>query len=137
MSVPVRVPPAAGLKVTLMAQCVPAVRLAPQVLVCAKSPLAEIEEMFRVAFPEFVSVTAWLALVVPCAWLANVKLVGERAATGAVVTPVPDSPAECGLPAALSATETVAERAPLAVDAKDTVIEQAPAAARLEPHVFV
>ena len=134
---PVRVPPAVGVNVTLIAQCAPAARLEPQLLLCAKSPLAATAEILRAAFPEFVSVIAWLALVVPCAWLANVKLVGERAADGAVTTPVPVRPAVCGLPVALSETETVAERAPLALGVKETVMEQLLPAARLEPQLFV
>lgn len=83
-------------------QCAPAARLVLQLLVSAKS-----------AFPEFVRVTGWLGLVVPGAWLAKVKLVGERAATGAVATSVPESPADCGLAVALPETKTVAERAPM------------------------
>ena len=134
---PVRVPPAVGVNVTLMLQCAPAVRLEPQLFVSAKSPVAPIAEMFNVALPEFVSVNGWLALVVPNAWLANAKLPGEREAIGAVATPVPESPAVCGLPTALSETETVAERAPLALGVNDTVMEQLPPAAKLDPQLFV
>jgi hypothetical protein len=65
VSVPFRAPPAVGVKVTLIVQLEPAPRLAPQVFVCAKSPLAEMPAMFSVALPEFVSVICFPALVVP------------------------------------------------------------------------
>jgi hypothetical protein len=103
----------------------------------AKSPLAEMTDMLKAAFPEFVSVIVWLALAVPCAWLAKVKLVGDRAAAGALTTPMPERLAACGLPVTLSETETVAERVPLALGVKETVIEQLLPAARLEPQLFV
>ena len=44
VSVPVRVPVAVGLKVTLTVQDAPAAIDEPQLLVCAKSPLAEIDQ---------------------------------------------------------------------------------------------
>jgi hypothetical protein len=53
---PVRVPPAVGVNFTLMVQLDPAVRVAAHPLVCAKSPEAEIPEMFRTALPELVRV---------------------------------------------------------------------------------
>ena len=136
LSVPVRVPPAVGVNVTLIVQFAPAARLVPQLLVSAKSPLAVMLEMFRPAFPEFVSVTCCAALVVPGGKLPNVRLDGERAATGAAETPVPDRATDCGLPEALSATESVAERGPFATGVKVTPMEQLAPAARLVPQLF-
>lgn len=63
--VPERFPDNVGVNVTLMLQLAFAATAVPHVLVCAKSPLAEIELMFRVAVPVFVSVTVCDALVVP------------------------------------------------------------------------
>ena len=51
VSEPVREPVAAGAKVTLMVHDVLAARLAPQLLVCAKSPLAVMLEIVRVRLP--------------------------------------------------------------------------------------
>lgn len=55
VSLPVRVPPAVGVKVTLMVQLEE--RDVPQLFVCAKSPLAEIPEMLSGALPVFVNLT--------------------------------------------------------------------------------
>ena len=57
VKVPVLVPEAVGLKVTLRVQLALAARLEPQVLDCAKSPLTVMLEIVRVAFPVFLSVT--------------------------------------------------------------------------------
>jgi hypothetical protein len=63
------VPRAAGLKVTLMVQFLPAATLLPQVLVCAKSealvPVKETPTPVKAVVPEFVTVTVLAALVVP------------------------------------------------------------------------
>src|SRR2546423_1215804 len=66
VSVPARDPVTEGVKVTLMAQLVPAPTLVPQLFVWAKSPLAGslqmlTLEMLRAAVPLFVRVTAWPA----------------------------------------------------------------------------
>src|SRR2546426_151937 len=87
VSVPARFPPAAGGNVTLIVQLAPAATLLPQVLVCAKSLLTAMLAMVSVAFRLLVRVTAWAALVVPTAWLANVKLAGGRAAPAPVPVP--------------------------------------------------
>src|SRR5260370_741630 len=63
--VPVRVPEAVGVKVTLMLQLAPAATELPQVLVSAKSPLAEMLVRLSEALPVFESVTDCAALVVP------------------------------------------------------------------------
>lgn len=53
-----------GLKVTLIVQLNPAPTLAPQVLLCANSPVAAILLMLSAAPPELVNVTIFAALVV-------------------------------------------------------------------------
>ncbi len=65
LSVPVRDPPALGVNVTLIVQFAPAASEEVQLVVSPKSPRAEILVMLRIALPEFASVTALAALVVP------------------------------------------------------------------------
>src|SRR5258708_4233899 len=83
LRVPVRLPDAVGVNVTLMVQFAPAATELPQVLVWAKSPLAATPVRFSEALPVFASVTDCAALVVPTVWLAKVSEVGETLATGA------------------------------------------------------
>src|ERR1039457_756674 len=82
-----RLPAAVGVKVTEILQFPPAATLAPQVLVCAKSPaLVPVTARLlirRVAVPVLLSVTDWAALVVPRFWLANVRLPVVRDTIGA------------------------------------------------------
>jgi hypothetical protein len=70
-----RAPAAAGRNVTLMVQEAPAARVAPQVVVWVKSPLAvpviTMLESVSTAAPVFVSVTALAALVEPTDWFPN------------------------------------------------------------------
>ena len=58
-----------------------------QLFVWLNPALAAMLAMVSVAFPVLVRVTAWAALVVPTAWLGNVKLAGERAAPAPVPAP--------------------------------------------------
>jgi hypothetical protein len=75
-----------------MLQLAPAANVALQVFVEAKSPVAAIELMLRLAVPVFESVTACVALVVFTTWLANVKPVADRLAAGVGAgSPVPDT----------------------------------------------
>jgi hypothetical protein len=78
----VRVPLAAGLKVTLIAQLAPAATLEPQLLDWVKSPaLAPDTAMLltlKSALPELVRVIVCADVVAPTAWLANARLEGER-----------------------------------------------------------
>jgi hypothetical protein len=53
------------------------------VVLRAKSPLAVMPVMERLP-PLPVSVTVWLALVLPCAWLGKLRLVGDSDSEGAV-----------------------------------------------------
>ena len=57
VTVPVLVPEAVGLKVTLIVQEAPGPTLEPQVWVWEKSPLTAMLVIVRVAFPVLVSVT--------------------------------------------------------------------------------
>ena len=89
--------------------------------------------------PVLVTVTLWAALVVPVFWVAKVRLRGLKPKLKLVTWPVPLKPIDCGLPVALSVTETDAVRVPPAVGEKVALTEQAlPAAseAGLTGHVL-
>src|SRR5207247_381976 len=126
-SVPVRAPEAVGVKVTLMVQFAPAAKVAglvgqalAPVLVAAKSPEAANELIVKAAVPVFVSVTVIGVLVVASGWLPKPRLVGANPTPGAV--PFPLSVMICGLPPALSASDSVPVRAPEAVGVKVTLM---------------
>ena len=82
VSVPVRVPPAVGVKVTLTVQLAPAARLLPQLLVCEKSPLVVMELNVTAPAVSLVAVTVWAALLAPTFCEANVRLVGVTESAG-------------------------------------------------------
>jgi hypothetical protein len=130
-----RAPEAVGLKVTLMLQVTPTATLAPQVLVCEKSPvLAPVSVMpaplmSSVAVPVFCNVTVCAVLLVPTIWLAKVKLVAPSVTAGAV--PVPVSATTCGLPGSGSETVMLPVRTPVAVGVKLTLMLQLAAGARV------
>lgn len=63
--VPVLAPVVDGLNVTLNVQLADGAKVVPHVVVLAKSPETEVDAIFNVAVPLFVSVTTWPALVVP------------------------------------------------------------------------
>jgi hypothetical protein len=88
----VRVPLAAGVKVTLMVQLAPAATLDPQELVWANAPafvpVTLMLEMVKAALPVLLTVTAWAVLVVERDWLPNARLRGETLMPAAA--PVPD-----------------------------------------------
>src|SRR5947199_258279 len=81
--------------------------LAP-VLVAAKSPEAANELIVKAAVPVFVSVTVIGVLVVASSWLPKPRLVGANPTAGAV--PFPLSVMICGLPPALSVSDSVPVR---------------------------
>src|SRR5260370_710195 len=113
LRVPVRLPDAVGVNGTLMVQFAPAATELPQVLVWAKSPLAETPVRFSEALPVLESVTDCAALVVPTVWLAKASEEAERLTTGAeAAAPVPVRLTDCGLPEALSVMLTLLGRAP-------------------------
>ena len=94
--------------------------------------------MLKAALPVLDSFTARAVLVVPTVWLTKVSEVGERLAAGVLeVTPDPVRLAVCGLPEALSATESVAVRVPVAAGLNVTLIVQLPAAATELPQLLV
>ena len=137
LKVPVRIPEAVGVNVTLMVQLAPAATELPQVSVSAKSPLAEILVIVKVAEPVLLSVTVCAALVVPTVWLAKVIEVAERLAVVVGAVPVPVRLTVCGLPEALSVMLKVPVRIPEAVGVNVTLMVQlAPTATEL-PQVSV
>ena len=68
--------------------------------------------------------------------MPKLRLVGEKLTAGAVI-PIPVSDTVCGLPLALSVTETAPVREPATVGVKVTEMVQVPAAATEAPHVLV
>jgi hypothetical protein len=96
--------------------------------------------MFNGAVPVFCTVEVCVAVAVPTWRAPNVKLDGVKLTAGAGAFPVPLKPTACGLPAALSAIDRLAARAPAAVGVKltDTVqLAPAPNVAGLSGHVLV
>src|ERR1035437_7343913 len=93
VTIALRLPAAVGVNVTEMLQLPPAATLAPQVLVCAKSPafvpVTPMLVIVRAPDPVLLSVTDWAVLVVLTFRLANVKL-PEVSDTIGTVTPVPE-----------------------------------------------
>jgi hypothetical protein len=123
--VPVCVPVAVGVNVTLMVHCPPIATEAPQVSVCEYCALGAMLVMVSAAFPELVSVTGCDALDVPTVWLLNVRPVGDKPTAGAVGgMPVPVRFTTCGLPGALSVIVIVPFCVPVAVGVNVTVITQ-------------
>ena len=139
VSVADRAPEAVGVNVILMVQLALAAKLAPQLLVCAKSPLLTPAMLMLVrlnaAVPLLVSVTAWAALPIPTDWLPNAIDVGESVAAGA--PPVPERTSVCGLPGASSAITSVADRVPAAVGVNVTLMVQLEFGAMVAPQAFV
>ena len=96
-------------------------RLAPHVVVKAKSPLAARPEMLSAADPVFVSVAVCGALVVLTACGANVRLGGVRLTTGTgAVEPVPERITVFGELGALDRIVSVPGRGPVTVGVKVT-----------------
>src|SRR5579883_1830827 len=87
VSVPVRVPPAVGLKTTFTVQLAPAAIAPEQVLVWLKSPEVVMLEISSGPFPVFWIVTVVLALEVPTTCPLNERLAGETLAVD--TKPVP------------------------------------------------
>ena len=78
VSVPVRVPDAVGVNVTLIVQLLFCVTELPQVFVCAKSPLAAMFVIVTALPVKLLSVTVCAALVVFRVCPLNVRLLGFR-----------------------------------------------------------
>ena len=138
LKLPVRVPDAVGVNETLMVQLAPAATELPQVLVWAKSPLAETLVRFSEALPVLESVTDCAALVVPTVWLVKVSEEAERLTTGAeAAAPVPVRLTDCGLPEVLSVMLKVPVRVPDAVGVNVVLIVQFAPTATEVPQVSV
>ena len=121
---PVSVPAASGVKVTLIVQLAgEAPSVFPQVFVCAKSPLAEIEIGVD-AVPVFFTVTTLATLVVPIACDVNVSVVGVAVTTTVPAFPVPVRLTVCGEFVALSVIEIDPVSVPAASGVKVTLIVQ-------------
>jgi len=88
LRVPVRVPPAAGLKVTEMVQLAPALTVLPQVLVWEKSPLAVMLERVSEALPVLVSATVCAPLLVPTNCPEKVSEEEDKLTPGPIPVPV-------------------------------------------------
>jgi hypothetical protein len=135
VSVPVRAPTAVGVKVTETMQLAPAATLAPQVLVCAKSPEAAIEVTANAPVPGLDRVSVWAALVVPTVADAKVRADGESIMPGVATVPVPLNGTVWGEPVALSTIVSTPVRVPAVDGVKVTeMVQLAPAAT--EPPQF-
>jgi hypothetical protein len=124
VKVPVRVPGAVGVNATEIEQEAAAPNVPGdngQVEVCAKSPEVEIPEMVSGSGWLFLSVTVFLALLVPIPWLAKARLAGDKVAG---VVPVPLKVAVWGEFEALSLTVSVPVRPPRALGVNVTEIVQ-------------
>jgi hypothetical protein len=120
---PVRDPLAVGVKLTLTAQLVPGLSVAPgmpvaipQVLVSAKSPEAVIAVRVMAELLPFTSRTFCAGLVEPTGSPGKIKLLGVTVRTPPPAdTPLPVTVIMCGLPAALSVIATCSVLGPITV----------------------
>jgi len=133
--VPVRVPEAVGVNVTLMVQFAPAAKEPGQLLVCAKSPPVEMDEILSETLPLLVRVTDCELAVVPTSWLAKLRELTERATADA--PPVPLRVKEGGFPARLLFKVSVPLTGPWAVGEKVTLTAQLTPEARKDPQLLV
>jgi hypothetical protein len=121
--------------VTLIEQEEDAATLDPHVFVSEKLLPAAMLEMLRGALPVFLRVTLCALLAEPTAWVANVKDVGERLATGKAPVPVRPIVWVAGLALSVMVTEPV--RVPVTRGVKVMLIGQEAPEARLEPQLLV
>jgi hypothetical protein len=134
--VPVRVPAAVGVNVTLTMQFAPPFSVGGHVFVCPKSPAEPI--VTDVApVPVFLTVTGLLALVLPTACEANVKLAGVAVTVITVAVPVPVKLTVCGEFDAVSVSEIVPVRVPATVGVNVTFTVQFAPAFSVVPQLFV
>lgn len=138
LKLPVKAPPASGVKLTLIVQEPLAGTVLPQLFVCAKFPLVAMLATVSARLPVLESVTACEPVVEFTGRAAKVSVVGERPASGAV--PVPVRLTVCvllAMPLLLSVTVIVPVRVPAAVGVNVMLIVQLPPAATELPQVFV
>jgi hypothetical protein len=88
VTAPVTIPVFVGVKVTEMVQFLPALRVVPQVFVCAKGAAVAMLVIFRVAVPVLASVAFFMAVVLPTAWLPKLMLVVESVTCCAIAATV-------------------------------------------------
>ena len=86
VNVPVSVPDAVGVKVTVTSHVPPGIKLVPQVLVWAKGPLAVMPVKLTVELPSFTMFTSDGELVVPTYWLLKERLKGTIASEVFTIT---------------------------------------------------
>jgi hypothetical protein len=134
--VPVRVPAAVGVNVTVTVQVLFCASDAVHVVVRLKSPVAAEIDIPLIAPLFAVSVTDCPALVLPVFWFAYVNEPEVRPSAGGN-TPVPLKLIVCGLPAPDELTVIAPVRVPVAVGVKVTVIEQVLFCASVVLQVFV
>jgi hypothetical protein len=121
VAAPVNAPATLGVKATLKLHEAPAATVAPHGVLpdpaALNPPLATMLAILNVEPELFVSVTDFGALLLPTACVPKARLVGDNA-TG--ISPVPDKPVICGLPAPESDTTSAPLIAPVAVGVKVT-----------------
>lgn len=137
----VRVPFAAGSKLSEIVQLAPTATVEPQVVVLvnevASVPLIVMPPLVMVSGepPVFLSVTTLAVLVDPTLVLWNVRVVGVKATVGGGTVPV--RVMDCGDAAALSATFNVAVRVPPVSGLKRSERVQVAPTATVAPQVVV
>ena len=92
VNVPVRIPDAVGVKVTLIVQLALPARPDPQLSVSAKSPLTVAPLTVKGVDVRFVRTMGWELLVVPTDWLPKLRLVGANWADAAAIKPKTPTP---------------------------------------------
>src|SRR5205807_945675 len=137
--VPVLVPRAVGVKVTLMVQLAPAATLVPFLQVVpaagAKSPLGSTLVMVKVVPLPLFNVSVCAGLVVPTNWSAKIRIVLDREMPGA--KPIPVRVITGTLPRASLVMATPPVLKPVAVGLKVTLTVQLAPAVTLLPQLLV
>jgi len=132
-----RDPVAVGVNVTVIVHLLCGGKLLPQLFVCEKSlgsaPLIAICVMESELGARLLRVTLIGKLEVPTFTSPKLIAVGESM----TAVPVPDSVTCCGLPVALSVTESVPFTIPLSVGVNVTWISQFASTAKVDGQLFV
>ena len=137
----VNAPAASGLNSTDTVHVAPAASEVPQVVAdltkeVAFVPVIVSDVSVSAAVPEFFTVTSCAAVVDPTFVEANVRLVGDKVTVAVAAVPVPLRAAVCGVPVALSATESEAVSAPVAAGLNSTDTAHVALTASEVPQVF-
>src|SRR6266568_6593263 len=108
-----------------MVQDAPAAKLEPQLLVCENCHPTQIPPIAAGEEVPLFRTKGTVALLVPCGTVPKENELGVRVMPPVGdEPPVPDRLTNCGLPAALSATESVPLRVPAVVGVKVTLMAQ-------------